>query len=71
MYNITMYAIYNRFEKTDRNKVRITYLREGDMMNKGRAQCLVTKGNKILMVKHNQCGIEYFCLPGGGIRPVV
>lgn len=45
MYNITMYAIYNRFEKTDRNKVRITYLREGDMINKGRAQCLVTKKN--------------------------
>ena len=54
--------------KTDRNKARITYLREGDTMNKGRAQCLITKGNKILMVKHNQCGIEYFCLPGGGIE---
>lgn len=55
-------------KKTDRNIFRITYLREGDMMNKGRAQCLVTRENKILMVKHNQGGIEYFCLPGGGIE---
>ncbi len=38
------------------------------MENRGRAQCLVTRGNKILMVKHKQCGIEYFCLPGGGIE---
>jgi 8-oxo-dGTP diphosphatase len=38
------------------------------MMNKGRAQCLIIRGNKILMVKHNQDGNEYFCLPGGGIE---
>lgn len=38
------------------------------MENKSRAQCLVTRGNKILMVKHRQNGIEYFCLPGGGIE---
>lgn len=38
------------------------------MTNKGRAQCLVTRENKILMVKHKQDGIEYFCLPGGGIE---
>ncbi|MBH1940652.1 NUDIX hydrolase [Mobilitalea sibirica] len=37
-------------------------------MNKGRAQCLVTRGNKILMVKHKQYGLEYYCLPGGGIE---
>ena len=38
------------------------------MENKGRAQCLVTRGNKILMVKHRLNGIEYYCLPGGGIE---
>jgi 8-oxo-dGTP diphosphatase len=37
-------------------------------MNRGRAQCLVTSGNKFLVVKHKQDGIEYFCLPGGGIE---
>lgn len=37
-------------------------------MDIGRAQCLITRGNKILMVKHKQDGIEYFCLPGGGIE---
>jgi len=37
-------------------------------MRKGRAQCLVTRGNKILMVKHSVDGIEYYCLPGGGIE---
>lgn len=37
-------------------------------MDKGRAQCLITRENKILMVKHKQDGIEYFCLPGGGIE---
>lgn len=29
------------------------------MENKGRAQCLVTRNNKILMAKHRQYGIEY------------
>ena len=33
-----------------------------------RAQCLVTKSNKILLVKHRQDGTEWFCLPGGGIE---
>jgi len=33
-----------------------------------RAQCLVVRGNKILTVKHREHGIEYFCLPGGGVE---
>jgi ADP-ribose pyrophosphatase YjhB (NUDIX family) len=37
-------------------------------MDNGRAQCLVIRDDKILMVKHRQDGIEYFCLPGGGIE---
>lgn len=37
-------------------------------MNKGRAQCLIVWENKILVVKHRQQGVEYFCLPGGGIE---
>ena len=35
----------------------------------GRAQCLVTRGNQILLVKHRQDGRECFCVPGGGIEP--
>jgi len=38
-------------------------------MNKGRAQCLVVRDEKILCVKHRQHGLEYYCLPGGGIEP--
>ena len=36
-----------------------------------RAQCLIVRENKILMVKHKHDeieGIEYFCLPGGGVE---
>ena len=33
-----------------------------------RAQCLIVRENKILMVKHRQDGFEYFCLPGGGVE---
>ena len=39
---------------------------ESNMM--GRAQCLVARGNQILMVKHRENGMEYFCLPGGGVE---
>jgi ADP-ribose pyrophosphatase YjhB (NUDIX family) len=39
------------------------------MSYKGRAQCLVVRDNKILMVKHQQNGIEWYCSPGGGIEP--
>jgi 8-oxo-dGTP diphosphatase len=33
-----------------------------------RAQCLVHRGNKILMVKHRLDDIEWWCLPGGGVE---
>ena len=29
-------------------------------MNKARAQCLIVKDDKILVVKHRQYGVEYF-----------
>ena len=38
------------------------------MKYKGRAQCLVIRENKILMVKHKHDGREYYCLPGGGVE---
>ena len=38
------------------------------MEYRGRAQCLVVRDNKILMVKHCHDGEEYYCLPGGGIE---
>jgi 8-oxo-dGTP pyrophosphatase MutT (NUDIX family) len=34
-----------------------------------RAQCLVTRGNLVLMVKHRIDGDEWWCLPGGGVMP--
>lgn len=33
-----------------------------------RAQALVIRGNRVLMVKHRQNGEEYWILPGGGIE---
>jgi 8-oxo-dGTP pyrophosphatase MutT (NUDIX family) len=38
------------------------------MTYKGRAQCIVVRDNKILMVRHCVDGIQYFCTPGGGIE---
>jgi inorganic pyrophosphatase len=38
------------------------------MEYKGRAQCLVIRENKILMVKHKQGNDEWYCSPGGGIE---
>jgi len=35
---------------------------------KGRAQCLVIRDNKILLVKHRQEEGEWYCSPGGGIE---
>ena len=35
---------------------------------KGRAQCLVVRDKKILMVKHKQGDDEWYCSPGGGIE---
>lgn len=34
-----------------------------------RAQCIVFRGNRLLMVKHRHAGEEWWCLPGGGINP--
>jgi 8-oxo-dGTP pyrophosphatase MutT (NUDIX family) len=34
-----------------------------------RAQGLVHRGNRVLMVKHRMGGSEWWCLPGGGIEP--
>jgi ADP-ribose pyrophosphatase YjhB (NUDIX family) len=33
-----------------------------------RAQCLVHRGNQILMVKHQLDDLEWWCLPGGGVE---
>ncbi len=33
-----------------------------------RAQCIVHHGNKLLMVKHRLGGMEWWCLPGGGVE---
>jgi ADP-ribose pyrophosphatase YjhB (NUDIX family) len=32
-----------------------------------RAQCIVHRDKKVLMVKHRHRGMEWWCLPGGGI----
>ena len=34
-----------------------------------RAQCIVNRGQQILMVKHHLYGDEWWCLPGGGVEP--
>jgi len=34
-----------------------------------RAQCLVTRGNRLLMVMHREQGREWWCLPGGAAQP--
>jgi 8-oxo-dGTP diphosphatase len=33
-----------------------------------RAQCIVHRGQQILMVKHHLDGEEWWCLPGGGVE---
>ena len=35
----------------------------------GRAQCVVLRGDKLLMARHRQGGETWWCLPGGGIEP--
>ena len=35
----------------------------------GRAQCLVVRDGKILMMQNRQDGDEWYCTPGGGIEP--
>ena len=34
-----------------------------------RAQCLVHRNDKVLMVKHHQGEQEWWCLPGGAVEP--
>ena len=38
------------------------------ILYKGRAQCLVVRDGKILMVKHDSGDYWHYCLPGGGIE---
>jgi ADP-ribose pyrophosphatase len=38
------------------------------MGSRGRAQCLIVRDGKILVVVHSHDGVENFCLPGGGIE---
>jgi 8-oxo-dGTP pyrophosphatase MutT (NUDIX family) len=33
-----------------------------------RAQCIVCRGERVLMVMHRQAGMSWWCLPGGGIE---
>jgi 8-oxo-dGTP pyrophosphatase MutT (NUDIX family) len=35
----------------------------------GRAQCIVCRGERLLMVMHRWQGVSWWCLPGGGIEP--
>lgn len=37
-------------------------------MRRDRAQALVVRNEKILMVKHRLSGREFYCLPGGGVE---
>lgn len=38
-------------------------------MIRKRAQCIVFRENRILMVKHQDDGKAWWCLPGGGVEP--
>ena len=38
-------------------------------MIRTRAQCIVFRDKKILMVKHKHDGKAWWCLPGGGVEP--
>ena len=37
-------------------------------MRRDRVQSMVVREDKILLVKHNMNGREFYCLPGGGIE---
>ena len=56
--------------KDIQNPVNSGKLRNGGnaMHFNGRAQCLIVRNNKILMVKHRINEDEWFSLPGGGIE---
>ena len=34
-----------------------------------RAQCIVHRKDKLLLVQHQQAGRTWWCLPGGGVEP--
>ena len=52
-----------------RMSISIKYLQEGQGVKyKGRAQCLVIRDGKVLMVKHTHENDEWYCSPGGGIE---
>jgi ADP-ribose pyrophosphatase YjhB (NUDIX family) len=34
-----------------------------------RAQCIVHREDKLLMVQHHHKGVTWWCLPGGGVEP--
>lgn len=34
-----------------------------------RAQCIVVKADKVLMVQHRHQGVSWWCLPGGAVEP--
>ena len=53
--NIFIYMIYDKQEVMQ-------------MIYKGRAQCIVVRDGKILMVKHEHENYWCYCLPGGGIE---
>ena len=36
---------------------------------RGRAQCIVTRADKLLLVRHTHGGLSWYCTPGGGIEP--
>ena len=40
----------------------------GKIVRRDRAQALVIKNDKILLVKHRMRGREFYCLPGGGVE---
>jgi 8-oxo-dGTP pyrophosphatase MutT (NUDIX family) len=40
-----------------------------DLQRTTRAQCIVYRDGKLLMVRHREGKAEYWCLPGGGVEP--
>ena len=41
---------------------------EGEKIKRDRGQCLVCRGDRILMVEHRMRGRDFFNLPGGGVE---
>ena len=40
-----------------------------DLQRTTRAQCIVYRDGKLLMIRHREGEAEYWCLPGGGVEP--